>query len=191
MALIPPPTSLIKAAEAVILRGTAFVGDPVTDALDPNRTPPADAPQFTSPRLDAALLAECFHILTGPPALDRSRHRHAQEHKVGVRRVPLPGSLNLRRSVAVVLCVCSEEFCRELAALNDERAAQIAEDWYRLLHPNVPASHLPDLPEHRAQHRASILRELASLARAAIAQNKQLLLRVEFRMQLQRAPEPG
>jgi hypothetical protein len=184
MPLIPPPTSLIKAAEAVIHRGTAFVGDPVTDALDLNRTPPPDAPQFTSPRLDAALLADCFHILTGPPVLDRARHRHAQAYKVGVRRVPLPGALNLRRSVSVVLCACSEEFCRELAALTDERTTQIADEWYRLLHPNVPASQLPDVPEHRAQHRASILRELTRLARVAIDRNQRLLLRVEFRMQL-------
>jgi len=166
----------------VIHRGTAFVGDPVTDALDPNRTPPAGAPQFTSPSLDASLLSDCFHILTGPPAPDRSRRRHARTHKVGIRRVPLPGGLNLRRSVAVLLCACSDEFCRELAALTHERAEQISRDWYRLLHPQVPEDHLPPVPEHRALHRASMLAELSRLAQAAMTSKQKLLLRVEFRM---------
>jgi len=183
MLLHPPPTSLIKAAEAVIHRGTAFVGDPVTDALDPKRTPPAGAPQFTSPSLDASLLSDCFQILTGlPPAVDRTCRRQARMHRAGVRRVPLPGGLNLRRSVAVVLCACSDEFCRELAALSDERAEQISRDWYRLLHPKMPVDHLPATPEHRARHRASMLKELTRLAQTAMGSNRKLLLRVEFRM---------
>jgi hypothetical protein len=182
MPLHPPPTSLIKAAEAVIHRGTAFVGDPVTDALDPNRTPPAGAPQFTSPSLDASLLSDCFHILAGAPVPNRSRRRHARTHKAGIRRVPLPGGLNLRRSVAVLLCVCTDEFCRQLSALSAERAEQLSRDWYRLLHPQAPADQLPATPEHRVQHRASLLEALSRLAQSAIASNQQLLLRVEFRL---------
>ena len=126
-----PPASTPLVVEQVICRGTVFVGDPDTDALDVDRTPPPDAAKFTCTGLDSSFLANCFNILTGPPKLDPSR---AGEVNIGVR-LRRRGPLNFHRRVSVPLYVCSQEFCSALASLTDERAIEITDNWDLLRSP--------------------------------------------------------
>jgi len=181
-----PPASTPSVVEQVICRGTVFVGDPDTDALDVDRTPPPDAAKFTCTGLDSSFLANCFKILIGPPKLDPSR---AGEVNIGVR-LRRRGPLNFHRRVSVPLYVCSQEFCSALASLTDERAIEIADNWDLLRNPKGTKSTRPR-PPHRARYRATVLVALARVARAALATQKQLMLRVVYRNKRKSASRTG
>ena len=171
-----PPASTPLVVEQVICWGTVFVGDPDTDALDVDRTPPPDAAKFTCTGLDSSFLANYCKILLGPPKLDPSR---VGEVDIGVR-LRRQGSLNFHRRVSVPLYVCSQEFCSALASLTDERVAEIADNWDLLRNPKGTKSTRPRAP-NRARHRATVLVALALVARTALATEKQLMLRVVYR----------
>jgi hypothetical protein len=149
-----------------VIRGTAFVGDPRTDALDKHRTPPRDTPQFTAAGFDSGFLFGCSRALsvsgrnsvTVIPSTKKKFHG-----PVGP---------------AIHLYVCSEALCHELAALTEERATELAERWH------VPDARIVyhDSASRRPEHIVAVLRALASVARDADAVGKWIMVRVDYRL---------
>ncbi|MEA3093652.1 MAG: hypothetical protein QOJ04_4994 [Caballeronia sp.] len=89
-------------------------------------------------------------------------------------------STDFRLRKSTVFYECSTELQILLAALTEESAAEIAEDWYGIkVPPNNPK---PLEPNGRAQRRQAMLNELATLAKQATVGQK-LMLRVEYRKQ--------
>jgi hypothetical protein len=67
-----------------------------------------------------------------------------------------------------------------LASLTDERAIEIDDNWDLLRNPKGAKSTRPRPPQP-ARYRATVLVALARVARAALAAQKQLMLRVVYR----------
>jgi hypothetical protein len=89
------------------------------------------------------------------------------------------GGLNFL-SAATHFYECSAELCNLLATLTEQRAAEMAADWYGKHRPTdakVPEAN------GRTQRRLEILTKLAALARQAKKANRTLILRVEYRKQ--------
>jgi hypothetical protein len=81
---------------------------------------------------------------------------------------------------ATHLYECSSELCILLTALTEDRAAEIAQNWYGTMTPPKTKSRVPN---GRTQRRLAILKQSAELARRAKLDNKMLMLRVEYRKQ--------
>lgn len=148
--------------------GTAFLADAPVDAAALKRGLAPDVSQFSSPRLDASFLINCARFLTGTVESAPSTY---------VKRVT--GS-DFRSPKGTVLYECSAELCRLLAALTDERAAELATNWYSL---NGPPKTKRLEANGRTHVRLSILKDLAVLAKQAHVGQKTLMLRVEYRRQ--------
>jgi hypothetical protein len=155
--------------------GTAYVNDPAAE-LPIEQGLRFDLHQFTSPGLDPSSVADLRGILLG-----RTMIEIAQDFQKGVvtesplRRVAY--AVPIPHEHSVQLYVCSDELCKLLAALDEQRASDVAHRWGVL-----SSSADPDAagPEGRYQLRVRILQQLARLSRVAESTGKKLMLRVEY-----------
>jgi len=161
------PNSRPRASPRIACYGTVFLADALDDANLLIRGIAADAPQFSSPRLDASFLINCGRLLSGPETMETP--------STYVKRL---AGTEFRSAKATVLYECSAELCGLLVALTAERAAEVAPNWYGL---SAPPRSKPQEPDGRTQIRLEILKNLAAIARQAKIANKMLLLRVEYR----------
>jgi hypothetical protein len=129
-----------------------------------------DAPQFSCPRLDASFLVNCGRFLAGNVATMETPSTY-------VKRVAGTDFLSPK---STVFYECSAELCDLLATLTEERAAEMAQNWYGL---NAPPKTTPEEPNGRTQRRLGILINLAALAKQAKAGHMKLMLRVDYRKQ--------
>jgi hypothetical protein len=120
--------------------------------------------------LDASFLANCGSFLSGKTAT-------MDDPRAYFRRVAGTDSHSPK---ATVFYECSSELCALLMALTEDRAAEIAQNWYGTM---APPKAKPREPNGRTQRRLAILKQLAELARRAKLDNKMLILRVEYRKQ--------
>jgi hypothetical protein len=138
-----------------------------------------DLPQFTSPGLSPSFLSDLHLILQGQTVMEASAKyrdvRVAGENAVRrvAHAVPIP------HEYSVQLYVCSDEMCRLLAALDEQRAADIAHRWHALLWRSLYKDET--VPESLTRLRAGILPRLVALAREAVGSGRKLLLRIEYR----------
>jgi hypothetical protein len=139
----------------------------------------SDLPQFNVSGLDWGFLWQAYMILRGKTELDGIR-----EHQTGgvavegpVRRLaaatPVPHELSIQ------LHTCSDEFCKLLAVLDEQRTVDIARRWRILLWPSLYQDETD--PDPRQELRESVLRQLAHLAQTATAGGRRLMVRIEFR----------
>jgi hypothetical protein len=119
--------------------------------------------------LDASFLANCGSFLSGKTAV-------MDDPRAYFRRVA--GS-DFRLSKATHFLECTTELCGLLAALTEDRAAEIAQNWDGT---TAPPKAKPR-ENGRIQRRLAILKQLAELARRAKLDDKMLMLRVEYRKQ--------
>jgi hypothetical protein len=110
----------------------------------------------------------CARLLTGTDLTEDNR-------SPDLKRV---GGTDFRLKKATHLYECSMGLCNLLATLTEQRAAEIATDWYGKHRP--PAAKVPEA-NGRTQRRLAILNSLTSLARHVKAGHTVLMLRVEFR----------
>jgi len=165
--------SSLRASPRIACYGTAFLARvPVELTILEQRIGPG-VPQFSSPRLDVSFLASCARFLANPDA------SATDNHGVDLKRV---AGNNFRLSKSIHLYECSAKLCGLLAALTEQRANEIACNWYDNRRPAAAAT-----PESngRTRRRLEILKNLAILAKQAMADHKTLMLRVEYRKQRQ------
>jgi hypothetical protein len=154
--------------------GTAYVNDPAAE-LPVDQGPRFDLPQFTSPGLDPSSVADLRRILLG-----RTMIEIAQDFQNGVvtenpvRRIA--HAIPIPHEHSVQLYVCSDELCKLLATLDEERANDVARRWCVLSPSSDGAGR-----EGRYRIRVRILQQLAALSRVADCAGKKLMLRVEYR----------
>lgn len=130
-----------------------------------------DVPQFSSPRLDASFLINCGRLLTGGLTTTGSAPSRYVKRIAGT---------DFRSPKTTVLYACSIELRGLLGALTDERAAEMATEWYG---PSRLPKSKPAQSSGRTQRRLAILNGLASLAKHAQLGPTTLMLRVEYRKQ--------
>jgi hypothetical protein len=159
-----------QASPRIACYGTVFLSDSPIDTAALKRGIASDVPQFSSPRLDASFLANCGSFLSGKTAT-------MDDPRAYFRRV---AGTDFRLPKATHFCQLSAELSDLLAALTDERAADIAVKWYDM---NGPAKTKPRESNGRTQRRFEILKNLATLAKQAKAEHKALMLRVEYQKQ--------
>jgi hypothetical protein len=115
-------------------------------------------------------LINCGRFLAGKAAT-------MEEPSTYVKRV---AGTDFRSPKATVFYECSTELRRLLAALTEQRAAEMATEWCGNYGP--PKSK-PAEPNGRTQRRLSILSSLAALAKQVRVGKMSLMLRVEYRKQ--------
>jgi hypothetical protein len=163
---------------------TAYVNDPATELpLEQGLRP--DLPQFTSARLSPSVIEELHLILQGRTAMEAAAEFRSGRAvgESATRRVA--HAVLIPHEYSVQLYVCSEEMCRLLAALDEQRVADIALRWQNLLWPSVHED--GTVPESVGKFRASILPQLVMLARVAVNTERKLMLRVEYRRNIRDA----
>jgi len=166
-----PPKSTPRASPRIACYGTAFLADAALDAKLLIPEVAADARQFSSPRLDASFLIDCARLLTGGLAtMESAPSRY-------VKRV---AGTDFRSPKTTVLYECSIELRGLLGALTDERAAELATEWYG---PYRLGKTKPPERNGRTQRRLAILNGLATLAKHAQLGQTRMMLRVEYRKQ--------
>jgi len=169
-----PPTTLNnsspRASPRIASYGTVFLTDSPVDTAALKRGIASDVPQFSSLRLDASFLANCGSFLSGKTAT-------TDDPRAYFRRV---AGTDFRLSNATHFYECSSALCALLTALTEDRAAEIAQNWYGTM---APPKTKPRESNGRTQRRLAILKQLAELARRAKLDNKMLMLRVEYRKQ--------
>jgi hypothetical protein len=165
-------------AEWVEGSATAYVIDP-RDELPLEQGVRPDLPQFTSGGLSPSFLGELHLVLQKRTAIEAAEEyqegRVAREN--AVRRVA--HAIPIPHEYSVQLYVCSEEFCRLLAALDDTHIADIALRWRALLWPSLHQN--GSVPESLNSPRASILPQLVTLSKVAMSTGRKLMLRIEYR----------
>jgi len=162
------PNSRPRASPRIACYGTVFLAGALDDANLLIRGIAAEAPQFSSPRLDASFLINCGRLLSG----------HAKTMETPSTYVKRLAGTDFRSPKATVLYECSAQLCGLLGALSAERATEVAPNWYGL---SAPPRTKPREPDGRTQIRLEILKNLAAIARQAKIANKMLMLRVEYR----------
>jgi hypothetical protein len=165
------PGSSRSPSPRIACYGTAFLAYAPVDTTALKRGIDPDVPQFSSPRLDASFLVNCGRFLSGKVATREGAPTTYFKRVAGT---------DFRLPKAIHFCQCSAELCDLLAALTDERAAEIALNWYEMI---LPTKTKPAQPNGRTQRRLAILKNLAALAKQANDGNKTLMLRVEYRKQ--------
>jgi hypothetical protein len=148
--------------------GTAFLADALFDTAALKRGIASDMPQFSSPRLDASFLINCGRLLSGNVATMEAPSTY-------VKRV---AGTDFRSPKAAVVYECSTELREQLAALTEQRAAEMATEWYRMYGPQKTKMAEPN---GRSQRRLAIVKNLAALAQQAKDGHMVLMLRVEYR----------
>jgi hypothetical protein len=165
-----PSDSGLRSSPRIACYGTAFLGGASVELTAFEQSIDPGVPQFSSPRLDASFIMNCARLLTGPQT--------PENHHTGLKRVT---GTDFRRSKSTHFYECSAELCELLATLTEQRAAEMALQWYGMHRP--AAVKMPEV-NGRTQRRSAILNHLASLARQAKAGRAILMLRVEYRSQL-------
>lgn len=164
----PASNSSPPASPRVACYGTVFLVDSTIGAAYFERGIPSDAPQFSSPRLDASFFINCGRFLTG--TIENAPNTY-------VKRVI---GTDFQAPKATVFYECSTELCDLLAALTEVRAAEMTQEWHGA---NGPSKTEPREPNGRTERRLAILTNLAALARQAKAGQTKLMLRVDYRRQ--------
>ena len=118
-------------------------------------------------------------ILRGKTELDGIR-----EHQTGAVAVEGPmrrltAATPVPNELSVQVLTCSDEFCKLLAVIDEQRTVDIARRWRALLWPSLSQDGTDADP--RQGLRESVLRRLANLAHKAPAGGKRLMVRIEFR----------
>jgi len=157
--------------------GTAYVNDPAME-LPIDQGLRSDLPQFTTPGLDPSSVADLRRIVLGRTMLEMVQEfQNGVVTESAVRRiayaVPTPNEHSVQ------LYVCSDELCKLLADLDEQRTNDVARRWgWGLL-----CSPRPDAvgPESLYQLRVRNLQQLIALSRIADSTGKKLMLRVEYR----------
>ena len=163
--------SSARTSPRIACYGTAFLADAPVDAnLLTHRIAP-DAPQFSSPRLDASFLINCGRLLSGQLATTEGAP------STYIKRVA--GS-DFRSPKGTVIYECSTELHGLLAALTPERAGKMATEWYSMYGKTKPRS---AEPSGRTQTRLAIIKNLAALAKQGKERQMILMLRVDYRKQ--------
>ena len=163
--------SSARTSPRIACYGTAFLADAPVDAnLLTHRIAP-DAPQFSSPRLDASFLINCGRLLSGQLATTEGAP------STYIKRVA--GS-DFRSPKGTVIYECSTELHGLLAALTPERAGEMATEWYSMYGKTSPRS---AEPSGRTQTRLAIIKNLAALAKQGKERQMILMLRVDYRKQ--------
>lgn len=163
--------SSARASPGIACYGTAFLADAPVDAKLLTHSIAPNAPQFSSPRLDASFLINCGCILAGGSAtMDNAPNAY-------VKRIA--GS-DFRSPKGTVIYECSAQLRGLLATLTPERADELAVKWYDLYGPQKAKSAKPN---GRTQVRSAILKSLAALALQGKDSDRKLMLRVEYRNQ--------
>jgi hypothetical protein len=167
--MAPKPSNAgLRLSPRIACYGTAFLASVGVAPLDQQVGP--EIPQFSSPRLDASFLMNCARLLTGTDSTEDNRSPN-------VKRV---AGTDFRLKKATHFYECSVDLCDLLATLTEQRAAEMATDWYGKHRPTD--AKVPDA-NGRTQRRLAILNNLASLARQVKAGHTILMLRVEYRKQ--------
>jgi hypothetical protein len=159
-----------QASPRIACYGTVFLSDSPIDTAALKRGIASDVPQFSSPRLDASFLANCGSFLNGKTAT-------TDDPRGYLKRI---AGTDFRSPKATVFYECATELCGLLAALTENRAAEIAQNWCGTM---ASPKTKPREPNGRTRRRLAILKQLAELARRAKLDNKMLMLRVEYRKQ--------
>ena len=167
-------SSALAASSRIACYGTAFLAGTPVDIAALKCGISSGAPQISSPRLDASFLANCGSFLSGKSAAIDDPRTYFK------RLTGNDFSLPKAQSKATHVYQFSAKLCDLLAALTEERAAEIAMKWYGT---NLPAKTKSCESNGRTQRRLAILRNLAALARQAQVGNTVLILRVEYRKQ--------
>jgi hypothetical protein len=158
--------------------GTAYVIDPASE-LPLDQTLRPDLPQFTSRHLDASFLFEVHAVLLGRkiPDIEGHRSRVAAGGELTAPKAMerVASAVRLSGNHSIVLYACSAELCTLLAALDEQRIADMSRQWHDLVWPSrirVAKDPVADID--------SILGRLASLARNAVDSGRRLMVRVEY-----------
>jgi hypothetical protein len=157
-----------RSSPRIACYGTAFLVDVPVDTAALKQGIAPDVPQFSSPRLDGSFLANCGSFLTGKTAT-------TDDPRAYFKRI---AGTDFRLLKSTVFYECSTELCGLLAALTEERAAEIAQKWH-----GAPPKTKPQEPNGRTQRRLEILKNLAIFAIQAKADHRTLMLRVDYRKQ--------
>jgi hypothetical protein len=165
-----PSNSGLRSSPRIACYGTAFLSDFPVDTAALKRGIAPDVPQFSSPRLDASFLMNCARLLTGTDPTEDNRSPNSK--RVGGTDFPLKKATHFYE--------CSAELCDLLATLTEQRAAEMATDWYGKHRPTDPQV---SEANGRTQRRLAMLNNLASLARQVKPSHTILMLRVEYRKQ--------
>jgi hypothetical protein len=166
--MTPPASNSGRyASPRIACYGTAFLAD--TTKADLMRAIAPDAPQFSSPRLDASFLINCGRLLSGKLATMEVAP------STYVKRVA--GS-DFRSPKGTVIYECSTELHGLLAALTPKRAGEMVAEWYDMY---APQKAKPAKLDGRTQIRLAILKNLAALAIRGKDSHTKLMLRVDSR----------
>ena len=158
---------------------TVYVADPAAE-------PPlelgvrSDLPQFTVAKLSTAFLERVHTILRGKTEFDVAKEHHAGHFEGPTSQVA--AATVVPKEFSVHLYVCSDEFCRLLAAIDEHRATDIARRWKALLWPSLYQDEAERQPGQEL--REATLRQLIDLAREATKQHRKLMVRIEYRRQV-------
>lgn len=165
-------------AEWIGCCSTVYVSDPAEE-LPVEHGPRTDLPQFSSSGLDRSYFERLHTILSGRTEFEIAReYASGGAHRdAALRRLRYGLPIPYERSVFVF--VCSEELCRSIATIDAARATDIARRWRTLLWPSI----FPEGSGSRSDPRftEAVLLQLSTLAQAALAAGKSLLVRVEYR----------
>jgi hypothetical protein len=164
------PNSRPRASPRIACYGTAFLADAPIDAKLLMRGIGADVPQFSTPRLDASFLANCGSFMSRKTAI-------IDDPRAYFKRL---AGTDFRLGKSKVLYECSTKLCALLTSLSEQRAVEIATEWYGM---SGPPKTKPAEPNGRTQRRLTILNNLAALARQAKFGQMKLMLRVDYRKQ--------
>ncbi|MGH8200949.1 MAG: hypothetical protein ACREVO_11395 [Steroidobacteraceae bacterium] len=137
-----------------------------------------DLPQWTRRGLDPSFFENLHLILAGgnlEQALDDFRNGRAREKSL--ERIAAAVLISCEHSVHVY--ACANELCDLLAALDEQRATDIARQHLYLLSPSAQHEEKDPYSPHR--FRVPTLMQLTTLAQEAKRSARKLRVRVEYR----------
>jgi hypothetical protein len=172
----PPAKSDVT--EWVDCSWTVYVNEPAAE-LPIELGVRSDLPQFTVTGLDCGFLWDAYMILRGKTELDFIRQYHTGGVAVEGPMRRLAAATPVPNELSIHVHTCSDEFCKLLAVIDEQRTMDIARRWRALLSPSLYQDETE--PDPRQGLRESVLRQLANLAHKATAGGKKLMVRIEFR----------
>jgi hypothetical protein len=122
--MTPKSPALSRPSPRIACYGTAFLADAPIDTAALKHGIAPDVPQFSSPRLDPSFLVNCGRFLSG---------KVATREGAPITYFKRVAGTDFRLPKATHFCQCSADLCDLLAALTDERAAEIALKWHDMI----------------------------------------------------------